>query len=93
MLKWMEWGHKKALSCWRQPTGLMSWTRYVEMDGMGTQKGIIMLAYTNRADILAVCHMNQKFTQTAGQVAHKSNSSCVVRAADIAMESYTIAIN
>ena len=24
----------------------------VEMDGMGTQKGIIMLASTNRADVL-----------------------------------------
>ena len=37
---------------------------------------------------LAECHMNKNFNQTAGQVAHKSYPSCVVRATDIAMEGY-----
>ena len=36
----------------------------------------------------AVCQMNKKLNQTAGQVAHKSYLSCVVRAMDIAMEGY-----
>ena len=35
-----------------------------------------------------MCHMNKIFKQTAGQVAPKSYPSCVVRATDIAMESY-----
>ena len=61
MLKWMEWGHRKASSCWHQPTGLTSWTRYVEIDGIGTQKGIIMLAYTNRADILDKVGCNARY--------------------------------
>ena len=30
--------------------------------------------------------MNKKFNRTAGQVAHKSYPSCIVRATDIAME-------
>ena len=34
----------------------------------------------------SVCHMNKKFNQTAGQVAHKSYQSCVVRATDIVMK-------
>ena len=37
---------------------------------------------------VAVCHMNKNFNQTAGQIAHKSYPSGVVRAADIAMEAY-----
>ena len=41
-----------------------------------------------------VCHMNKYLNQTAGQVAHKSYPSCVVRATDIAMEVYKlVAIN
>ena len=35
-----------------------------------------------------VCQMNKNFNQTAGQVAHKSYPSSVVRATDIAMEAY-----
>ena len=35
---------------------------------------------------ISVCHMNKKLNQTAGQVAHKSYQSCVVRATDIVME-------
>ena len=38
--------------------------------------------------VMPVCQMNTNFNQTAGQVAHKSNPSCVVRATDIAMEAY-----
>ena len=32
--------------------------------------------------------MKKNFSQTAGQVAHKSYLSCVVKATDIAMEAY-----
>ena len=38
--------------------------------------------------MIAVCRMNKNFNLTAGQVAHKSYPSCVVRATDIAMEAY-----
>ena len=35
-----------------------------------------------------MCHMNKNFSQTVGQVVHKSYQSCVVRATHIAMEAY-----
>ena len=37
----------------------------------------------------AVCQINKTFNQTAGQVANKSYLSCIVRATDIAMETYS----
>ena len=48
--------------------------------------GIIDAKGQTWGGIIAVCHMNTNFTQTAGQVAHKSYLPCVVRATDIAME-------
>ena len=35
-----------------------------------------------------VCQMNKNFNKTAGQFAHESYPSCVVRATDIAIEAY-----
>ena len=39
---------------------------------------------------LTVCQMNENFNQTAGQVVHKSNPSCVVRARDSRLITTTI---
>ena len=52
-----------------------------------TIRGVKMQDFNIRR-ISPVCHMNKKINHTAGQVAHKSNLSCVVRPTNIAMEAY-----